>query len=136
MEGEEGVSTPSVRVSDLVVDGTFAFLADPSRLPQVFENLLRNAADHAGDEDGPATVTVGPLEDDDGFYVADDGPGIPADRRERVFQHGFTDSVDGPGFGLAIVESVVEAHGWSIAAVESVDGGARFEVHGVEAVGR
>jgi len=119
----------------LEVEGTFAFLADPSRLTQVLENLFRNAADHASTETS-ATVRVGPLPDDDGFYVADDGPGIPADRRDLVFRHGFTDSRDGTGFGLAIVRSIVEAHGWTVAATDSKDGGARFEVRGVRPVGR
>jgi PAS domain S-box-containing protein len=121
--------------STLEVEGTVAFLADPSRLTQVLENLFRNAADHASTET-PATVRVGPLSDDDGFYVADDGPGIPAERRELVFRHGFTDSRDGTGFGLAIVRSIVEAHGWTLTVTDSRDGGARFEVCGVRPVGR
>jgi PAS domain S-box-containing protein len=119
----------------LEVEETFAFLADPSRLTQVLENLFRNAADHASTE-APATVRVGPLPDDGGFYVEDDGPGIPADRRDLVFRHGFTDSRDGTGFGLAIVRSIVEAHGWTVTATDSRDGGARFEVRGVRSVGR
>ncbi|POG57219.1 hybrid sensor histidine kinase/response regulator [Haloferax marisrubri] len=73
------------------------------------------------------TVRVGPTET--GFYVADDGPGIPADERDTVFEHGHTTSASGTGFGLSIVESIVEAHGWDIEATapESDLGGARFE---------
>ena len=77
--------------------------------------------DHAG---GPVTVQVGPT--DEGFYVADDGPGIPENERQSVFEHGYSGS-DGTGFGLAIVESIAEAHGWSVRLTESRSGGARFE---------
>jgi signal transduction histidine kinase len=89
----------------------------------VFENLFRNAIEHGGED---VTVTVGAI--DAGFYVADDGPGIPADERTDVFGLGVTTDTDGTGFGLAIVERIVEAHGWTIDYVDSEDGGARFEV--------
>ena len=73
------------------------------------------------------TVTVGPLED--GFYVADDGPGFGETDRGRAFEHGFTTSQDGTGFGLSIVEAICRAHGWDI---DPVDGpGARFELTGI-----
>ncbi|MFK8213242.1 hybrid sensor histidine kinase/response regulator [Haloferax volcanii] len=73
------------------------------------------------------TVRVGPTET--GFYVADNGPGIPADERDTVFEHGHTTSDSGTGFGLSIVESIIEAHGWDIEVTPpEVDlGGARFE---------
>jgi signal transduction histidine kinase len=70
----------------------------------------------------------------DGFYVADDGPGIPDSERTAVFESGYSTSPDGTGFGLAIVEEVVEAHGWSIRATESETGGARFEITDVDIV--
>ena len=75
-------------------------------------------------------VTIGELAD--GFYVADDGPGIPAENREDVFDLGYSTNADGTGFGLSIVERIVDAHGWEIAVTESADGGARFEITGVE----
>jgi nitrogen-specific signal transduction histidine kinase len=103
--------------------------ADASRLQQVFENLFRNAIEH-GRED--VTITVG--ETDDGFYVEDDGPGIPEELRQEVFDAGFSTSNDGTGFGLSIVRQVVTAHGWEIEAVEGSAGGARFEISGVEFV--
>jgi adhesin HecA-like repeat protein len=61
--------------------------AEPSRLKQLLENLFRTAAEHAGDD---VTVTVGELDNRDGFYVADDGPGIPADKRDEVFEAGYS----------------------------------------------
>jgi signal transduction histidine kinase len=90
---------------------------------------VRNAIEHAGEG---VTVTVGELEDGDGFYIADDGEGIPEEEREEVFDTGYSTSEDGTGFGLSIVEEIVTAHGWSIDVTESKDGGARFEISGVE----
>ncbi|TKX79006.1 PAS domain S-box protein [Halorubrum sp. SD626R] len=97
--------------------------ADESRLRQLFGNLVRNAIEHGGDG---VTVTVGDL--DDGFYVADDGPGIPEDERSQVFEAGHTSTDDGTGFGLSIVQEIVDAHGWEVTVTESADGGARFEI--------
>ena len=99
--------------------------ADRNRLKQVLGNLLDNALAYAGDE---PTVTVGDLEDADGVFVADDGPGIPEGEREAVFESGHTLSMAGTGFGLAIVRQIVEAHDWSITLTESDSGGARFEM--------
>lgn len=105
--------------------------ADIDRLKHLFENLYRNAIQHAGDD---VTVQVGLLDGDAGFYVADDGPGIDPDDRPDVFEPGFTTADRGTGLGLNIVREVAEAHGWSIAVTESDAGGARFEVKGVEAL--
>lgn len=102
-------------------------MADRSRLQQLFENLYRNAVEHAGQN---VAVTVGKLED--GFYVEDDGPGIPADKHDDVFEAGYTTSEHGTGFGLSIVKQITDAHGWNIRITDSETGGARFEITGVE----
>ncbi|MCO8267933.1 PAS domain S-box protein [Haloferax sp. AB510] len=109
----------------LVVDGDIAVDAHRGRLRQLLENLFSNAIRHGGDD---VTVSVGPLADRDGFYVEDDGPGIPPDERPRIFEAGYTTSSEGTGFGLSVVMSVVNAHGWSVWFVESDEGGARFEI--------
>jgi signal transduction histidine kinase len=166
----------------LRVESTRMLEADPRRLQQAFENVFRNAVEHATTtqdaDDGGARTTAGrrPLADDAeqrpvrpriedvatdadtgsdrratdtnddvatevrmgcmrpspddppvGFYVEDDGPGIPPDIRDDVLHFG-TGTGEDRGFGLAIVRSIVEAHGWSIDVTESVDGGARLEV--------
>ena len=77
------------------------------------------------DAPAPLSVTVGRT--GDGFYVADDGTGIPASERDRVFERGYTTSESGTGFGLAIVREIAEAHGWDVTVTESEGGGARFE---------
>ena len=118
--------------------------ADRSRLQQLLENLLHNAVEHGSTSNQPTaddavehgsssdgtTITVGDLPD--GFFVEDDGPGIPESERDTVFDAGYTTSEDGTGFGLRIVERIAEAHGWSVRASESETGGARFEIIGVE----
>jgi signal transduction histidine kinase len=121
----------------LVVETDRTVEADRSRLRQLFENLARNAVEHGTtgsqtqsgnapeDAEPGVTVTVGDTEE--GFYFEDDGPGIPAEKREQVFDAGFSTAEDGTGFGLKIVESVAEAHGWSVTLAESDDGGARVE---------
>ena len=94
-----------------------------------------DAVEHGDEADGeePAvTVTVGDLPDGEGFYVEDDGPGIPPDERERVFESGYSTAADGTGFGLAIVERIADAHGWTVDVTEGERGGARFEFRGVD----
>jgi signal transduction histidine kinase len=86
----------------------------------------RSAADYAGHG---VTVRVGTLDDGDGFYVEDDGSGIPAADHERIFESGYSTAGDGTGFGLAIVREVADAHDWTITVSESEAGGARFEIN-------
>ena len=122
----------------LRVETDRTIVADESRFQQLLENLFRNAVEHgslthgsqaaedANEHDDSVTVTIGNL--DDGFYVEDDGPGIPADRSDRIFDPGYTSTEGGTGLGLNIVAEIVDAHGWSIAVSEGESGGARFEI--------
>ena len=105
--------------------------ADRSRLKQLFENLFRNAVEHGGSE---VSITVGDLADN-GFFVSDDGPGIPEQEREEIFEVGYSTTEEGLGIGLKIVKEIVHAHGWDITISDSASGGARFEISGVETVG-
>jgi PAS domain S-box-containing protein len=115
----------------LAVAGDREMLADEGRLKRLVENLMRNAVEHGTtDATGAVTVTVGAL--DDGFYVADDGPGIPEGEREAVFDVGYTTTEDGTGFGLGIVEQIAAAHDWTVEITESDAGGTRFEISGVD----
>lgn len=117
--------------AELRLDDDLTFKADEARLQRLFENLFRNALDHGGPD---VTVTVGVLPARSGFYVSDDGPGIPESDRESVFEPGYTTREEGNGFGLAIVAEVVTAHGWEIQVTESESGGTRFDIVGVETV--
>jgi signal transduction histidine kinase len=109
--------------------------ADPDRLTQVFENLFRNSVEHGTADaealEKPITVTVGGLDEQSGFYVADDGDGIDGDLRGQVLEAGFS-AADGTGLGLAIVSNIATAHGWDITVTESAAGGARFDFTGVD----
>jgi len=113
--------------STLEVDTEQTIRADRGRLQQLLENLYRNAVDH---NDREVTVTVGELEE--GFYVEDDGRGIPEAERDDVFETGYTTTAGGTGFGLRIVAEIATVHGWSIGVSEGETGGARFEITGVE----
>ncbi|GAB7010487.1 response regulator [Halorubrum trueperi] len=111
----------TLRVEDDVV-----FEGYESQLQRLFENLFWNAIEH-----GTATqIRVGIL--DDGFYVEDDGTGIPPENRETIFESGFSTDSSSPGYGLSIVDGIVGVHNWTITAEASDEGGARFEIRGVE----
>jgi signal transduction histidine kinase len=103
--------------------------ADEERFRSLVENFFPNVVEHGGDG---VTVRVGALADDQGFYVADDGPGVPEGDRERIFDSGYTTTQSGTGLGLAIVDDVAETRGWSCTVTESETGGAWFEFTGVE----
>jgi PAS domain S-box-containing protein len=125
---EECWATVETADADLAIETTATVRADADRLRRVLENLFRNSVEHG---DGAVTVTIGEL-DHDGFFVADDGPGIPEDERERVFESGYSTTETGTGFGLAIVEELAEAHDWTVTVTDGEDGGARFEITGVD----
>jgi signal transduction histidine kinase len=131
----------------LDIEATASIYADAGRVRQLFENLFRNALQHGTDrdllgtdsdadpnpftDDEPVlTVRVGDLPD--GFYVADDGDGVPADERTDIFDVGYTTSEAGTGLGLDIVADIADAHDWDITITDGPAGGARFEITGVE----
>ncbi len=109
--------------------------ADPDRLAQALRNLIGNAIDHTAAERGLVRMLVQELPGGRvRFAVEDDGPGIPALQRERVFDRFYrTDAArdrasGGTGLGLAIVSAIAEAHGGSVAAGRSPESGARIEI--------
>ncbi|RQG91988.1 PAS domain-containing sensor histidine kinase [Natrarchaeobius chitinivorans] len=116
----KNVKTPDAQ---LVTDCDQSIQADPGQLKRLLENLIRNAIEHGGAD---VTVTIGDL--DRGFYVADDGAGIPQEDRKKVFEPAYTSNTKEAGFGLDIIRRITEAHGWEITVTESEAGGARFEI--------
>jgi signal transduction histidine kinase/CheY-like chemotaxis protein len=125
---EECWRTVNSADATLHVETTRTVLADRSRLRQLVENLVRNAVEH---REPTATVTVGDLSD--GFYVADDGPGIPAENRDKLFDSGYTTQPEGTGIGLSIVRDIATAHGWTVTVTENAAGGARIEITDIDA---
>ena len=158
---EECWRTADTGEATFELDEDIEFRADRDRLQNLLENLFRNSVEHgstgnrsqtddsvehgstgsrsqtgdsvehgrAGDGDDGATVRIGTTTD--GFYVEDDGPGIPEDDRTSVFDPGYTTAANGTGFGLAIVKEIAEAHGWDVSVSESASGGARFDITGI-----
>ena len=127
----EGVISSSVPVGcpvqskispDLTIIGHF----EPMR--RAIQNLLRNAVE-VSESDG-VEVLAERWEDDAGAFVrieiADHGPGVPLEMRDKIFEPYFTTKELGTGLGLAIVQQTVNAHGGSVSISETDGGGANF----------
>lgn len=113
--------------AQLLIEEEVPIEGDRLRLTQLFENLFRNAIEHGGSD-----VTVQFASLSHGFYVEDDGPGIPEEQRDELFATRGSNSGDAR-FGLAIVGDIVNTHGWGVAVTEGRNGGARFEIRTAEA---
>lgn len=106
---------------------------EPDRIRQILVNLLTNAHEYSP-EGASIRVTARPLGAEMEISVSDDGPGIPAEQLERIFDRftrgdaGLTQRVGGTGLGLAISKSLVELHGGSITAESAVGQGSTFRV--------
>ncbi|WP_217350872.1 sensor histidine kinase [Salinadaptatus halalkaliphilus] len=124
---ERAWATVAPTAATLEVDTDCTIAADRNCLQHVLENFLGNAIDHGGKD-----VTVRATDLENGFAIEDDGPGIPEDKREDILEPGVTSNPTGTGLGLAIVDEIADAHGWELTITESSDGGARFEITGVE----
>jgi signal transduction histidine kinase len=132
----DGLSLTAERRFELgtITDGSLE--ADPDRLAQALRNLARNAIEHTAERDGLVRLdvtTVAPHRIR--FAVLDDGPGIPVDERERVFERfhrtdsARTRAAGGAGLGLAIVRAIAEAHRGSVHVRDSANGsGAAIEL--------
>jgi len=136
---EHGSTSPRSQAhGDAVEHGSTNSRAKPDdSVEHGTETAPSDAADSVGSRSGVCSdlaVEVGALDGEAGFYVADDGPGLDPQLRERVFDSGYTTEEDGLGLGLSIVERIADAHGWRVSVTESADGGARFEFCGVETV--
>ncbi len=104
--------------------------ADADLLDQALINLMRNAIDALRDQpDGQITLSA---QRDSGGHVviavADNGPGVPADQREKVFVPFFTTKRQGSGVGLTLVRQIAAAHGASVSIGEGPAGGAMVRV--------
>ena len=124
--GRTGVP-PEVHVTVDANGGSRTLLGHYDPLRRAFANLYRNAAE-AMKGRGAIDVTV--TGDGAGLAVtiADHGPGIPAELRQRVFEPYFTTKDDGTGLGLALVRVTLEAHRGTISVSETAGGGATFAI--------
>ena len=127
-EAWEDVNGPD---ATLEVDLGATIQADETYVRHLFGNLFKNAVQHGGAD---VTVTVGEVST--GFYVADDGSGIPAADQDTVFEAGYTTAGGrgGSGLGLAFVRELAEVYEWTCSVTESSTGGARFEFTDVTAM--
>lgn len=104
--------------------------ADKDKLSNLIENIYNNAIEHNDKQD--LILRSGAIEEN-GFYIEDNGKGIPEEEREKVLKSGYKgDNSSGSGLGLKIVDEIVKSHDWSLEITESASGGARFEITGVE----
>ena len=139
--------------AELVVDGDVTVDASAMRTRELLENVFRNSVEHGStgsraspddgvkhgrqspecSDTGALTVRVGEatFRGDDGpkrgFFVEDDGCGLPEGQLDQVFESGFTTRESGTGLGLAITKRIADAHGWEVRALAGESGGARFE---------
>lgn len=127
----------SADVAPLVVDAGYEFaldapetpvpvLGDRPSLSRVLTNLIQNAIVHGGGR-GWITVDVAAV---GSFAVSDQGPGIPAEERQRIFEpfYRVRPSSKGTGLGLHLVQEVVTRHGGRIEVADAPGGGACFHV--------
>lgn len=125
----EAWETVSASESSLVIKTDNHVHADRRQLRQLFENMFDNAIKH---NDEAVTVRVG--ETDNGLFIEDDGTGLPVETRNRIFDAGYSEHDEGTGLGLQIINRIAETHSWTVSPTESADGGARFEITGIEFV--
>lgn len=126
----DAITTDTVD-GDLIVETEQTVQADSTHLRYLFRQLFRNSLEHGG---SGVTVRVGDVDNRNGFYIEDNGPGIPQDAREDVLEAGFTTKADGQGLGLTFVAQLAEAYDWQWTITESAAAGARFEFTDVSRV--
>ncbi|HEY5052645.1 MAG TPA: HAMP domain-containing sensor histidine kinase [Solirubrobacterales bacterium] len=120
-------------LSESIETGLPAVDVDPDRIRQVLVNLLTNAHEYCPER---ASIEVTAVLDGTEVEIAvtDDGPGMPADQLEHIFDRftrgdaGLTQRVGGTGLGLAISKSLVELHGGTIAADSRPGEGSTFSI--------
>lgn len=111
-----------------VHDADDRVMADRIQVQQAVTNLIRNAVDAVGGRDEPLVRLVGRSMGPLGYEIAveDNGPGIPDDQIDRVFQPMTTTKIGGMGLGLSVTRSIVESHGGALVVGRSPLGGALF----------
>ena len=122
-----------VPTADVQISGDFGVVdADDVLLRQAFSNLFRNSVEACSAVQRPAVIVVeGRFDARNSSVITtirDNGPGIPADVVDKVFQPFFTTRPGGTGLGLSIVQKVIVSHNGRVAAANHPEGGAMFTV--------
>jgi signal transduction histidine kinase len=134
---EKSAETP-IEVRVKVYEGDVAVSADPNQVRRVLVNLIENAeaaltgsADDDGERTRSPTVTfdVRPMRRSVKLTVKDNGPGIPEEVRDRVFEPFFTSRSRGSGLGLYLVREIVLAHGGAIQLAQNGGRGTSVAMH-------
>ena len=122
-----GTASDGIDLELNLAPGLPPVLIDHVQIQQVVLNLVRNGIDALGDC-GTGTITVATVPGSDmvEVVVADDGPGLPEEVRERIFEPFVSTKPDGIGIGLSICRTIVEAHGGTIALDTGMRRGTRF----------
>jgi nitrogen fixation/metabolism regulation signal transduction histidine kinase len=131
------LSEVAAQVLTLYTPGKFTYLpqltprvlidADRDQLTQVTVNLVKNAEEAMGDAGGQVTVRVNGDDRRAWLEVEDEGPGVPADQRARIFEPYVTTKSGGTGLGLPIAARIAQEHGGNLELLDSKRG-ARFRL--------
>ena len=122
----EELTSRDIALTSRVDPETLEISADPDLLDQALINLVRNAMDALRDANA-GRIALSATQDADGravISVADNGPGISSDQREKVFVPFYTTKRQGSGVGLTLVRQIATVHGGSVAISETQGGGA------------
>lgn len=121
------VVAEGVRIEVQVPREPFLVHADPTQMRQVLSNLITNSVQAM---DGPGRIVIKAHDQQDHVLITfeDDGPGVPSELIDRVFEPLFTTRAKGTGLGLPICRQIVERHGGSIDVARSDGPGARFTI--------
>jgi nitrogen fixation/metabolism regulation signal transduction histidine kinase len=102
-------------------------LADQSQMEQVFLNIIKNSIEAVGPSGHIRVITkTDPLT----ISISDDGQGLSAESRDRLFSPFFSTKTDGQGIGLTLVREILVNHGFQYRLANREEGGAEFEIRG------
>ena len=117
-------------VTEVVVSSDLKIFCDRQKISQVFVNLLNNAMDAMGGEEGNIVILADAGESEARIYFKDSGPGVPPELSREIFSPFFTTKGEtgGTGLGLFIVRGIIEDHGGKITLSPSKEKGAQFDI--------
>lgn len=112
----------------------FSIEADEQLLRQALFNLVLNAI-QAVEPGGEIEIAAERRNAEASLEIRDNGPGVPAERREEIFKPYFTTQAKGTGLGLAVVQQIVLAHGWEVQCLGREPKGAIFRLSHLKVAG-